>query len=97
VENYRYIKNNSNNNSGISSEGKNKILEYYMDEKIYAELKKINTRLEKIEKQIEDINYDTNRMENHINFVEKVYDSVKIPFFRALGWSTIQNIPRIKE
>jgi archaellum component FlaC len=68
-----------------------------MDEKIYTELKKINKRLEIIEKKLEDINYDTNRMENHINFVERVYDNVKIPFFRALGWNTIKNIPRIKD
>lgn len=56
-----------------------------MDEKFLIELEKINQRLTAIEEQIKHISCTTERMDNHITFIEKVYDVIKFPFFNAFG------------
>ena len=47
---------------------------------ILDKLEKIEQKISKIEETINKIEPNTARMENHINFVETVYDNVKSPF-----------------
>ncbi len=50
---------------------------------ILVELDKMNKRLETIETKLNIINDSTSNMDNHIQFVENVYDKIKQPLTYA--------------
>jgi len=58
------------------------------NEEILNYLKNIDIRLQKIESDIELIKKSCNHMDNHINFVDNVYDNVKKPLFSVLNTIT---------
>lgn len=62
------------------------------NEEILNYLKNIDIRLQKIENDIDIIKKSCTHMDNHINFVDNVYDNVKKPLFSVLntitGYST---------
>ena len=49
-------------------------------EEILSELKDIKLELEQIKLELKQIKNGTEKLENHINFVDTVYDQVKAPF-----------------
>ena len=49
-------------------------------ELVLEELKNIRSELQFIKSELDIIKQGTNKMENHINFVDAVYDRVKTPF-----------------
>lgn len=48
-------------------------------------LEKMGEKLEKIERSITELKGDTTKMNEHIEFVETVYDVVKKPFRKVLS------------
>ena len=62
-------------------------------DKIFSKLDKIDEidkRLDKIEERMDQIERSTGNMDSHINFVENLYDVVKLPFsnmLHALSWT----------
>ncbi len=64
---------------------------------IMSELEKINQRLEIIESKINIINDSTNHMDNHIHFVENVYDKIKQPLAYAANKITYYMAPNSLE
>lgn len=52
---------------------------------ILVELDKMNKRLETIETKLNIINDSTSNMDNHIHFVENVYDNIKQPLNYAVN------------
>jgi len=62
-------------------------------DKIFSKLDKIDEidkRLQKIEERMDKIQKSASNMDSHINFVENIYDVVKLPFsnlLHALSWS----------
>ncbi len=52
-------------------------------EQIINKLDEINKRLEAIEAKLNIINDSTSNMDNHIQFVEDVYDKIKQPLSYA--------------
>lgn len=56
-----------------------------MDEEILKRLKDIDKRLEKIENILDSQNFYSQKMSDHIDFVDSVYDSVKKPFWKVLS------------
>ena len=60
------------------------------NKEILEELKKINLRLDKIEKGIDNMN-------NHITFIDSVYDNIKYPFYSIINkFHKINEIPEKK-
>jgi archaellum component FlaC len=55
----------------------------------------ITERLEYIENDIKDIKKSSNNMDEHISFVENVYDTVKIPFYYIINKITRNNVTDI--
>lgn len=65
--------------------------------KILDKLDNIEERLEKLEKEVSYIKDSSNNMNEHISFVENVYDTVKSPFYFIMNKiKPIDGIP-IKE
>jgi len=48
---------------------------------ILEEIKKNYVRLDKIENDISYLKNGTDNMNNHISFIENVYDTIKYPFY----------------
>ena len=59
-------------------------------EQILKELRKINERIDIIEQNIKLIKQSNQKMDNHIDFVEYVYEKVKKPFWYLLGYNNVQ-------
>jgi len=57
----------------------------------------ITERLEYIENDIKDIKKSSNNMDEHISFVENVYDTVKIPFYYIINKITQNNVTDIPD
>jgi hypothetical protein len=65
--------------------------------KILDKLDNIEERLEKIEKEVNYIKDSSDNMNEHISFVETVYDTVKSPFYFIMNKiKPIEQIP-VKE
>ena len=54
--------------------------------KIESDIKKVNERLDTIEKNISGIKISTNKMDNHINFVDSTYKIFKAPISDLLAY-----------
>lgn len=54
--------------------------------KIELELEKTNAKLDKIEQDIQELKTGTNKMNNHINFVESIYTIVRSPISDLLSY-----------
>jgi hypothetical protein len=52
-----------------------------MDNKLDLILEKLNS----LEKRVQRIEDDCAKMSNHINFINRIYSTVKIPFYKALS------------
>lgn len=68
---------------------------------IQKELTDIKSQLDNIQTQLKNVSTDTNKMNDHISFVENVYEVVKSPFEKALNYYygnsvELQNIKRIQ-
>lgn len=61
-----------------------------MDHIIY-ELKKIREDLDFMKLEIAEIKKGTNKMENHISFIETVYSQIKKPFHYILNTISLEN------
>jgi archaellum component FlaC len=61
-----------------------------MDHIIY-ELKKIREDLDFMKLEIAEIKKGTNKMENHISFIETVYSQIKKPFHYILNTISFEN------
>lgn len=60
------------------------------NKEILEELKKINLRLDKIEKGIDNMN-------NHITFIDSIYETIKYPFYLIMNkFYGIDKIPEKK-
>jgi len=55
---------------------------------ILEKLTLITQRLDHIELRIDHIEQSTNNMDNHISFVENIYDTCKMPFFSLMNMVT---------
>ncbi len=55
------------------------------NEDIFNILIKIESRLDKIEAIIQENKEASDKMSNHIDFIDNVYDNVKKPFCRILS------------
>ena len=53
---------------------------------ILDKLNDMDNRIKKIELHLENINKSTNAMDNHINFIESIYDVVRIPMVDFLKY-----------
>ena len=49
-------------------------------ELVLQKLEELENSQLNLERKIDDINKNTKRMEDHIDFVEKTYDKIKTPF-----------------
>jgi hypothetical protein len=54
--------------------------------KIELDIKKVNERLDTIEKNMLEIKISTNKMDNHINFVDSTYEIFKAPMSDLLAY-----------
>ena len=52
---------------------------------ILEKLTFIENRIGRIEDRLENITKSTKNMDNHISFVEKIYDSIKLPFLNLFS------------
>lgn len=52
---------------------------------ISSKLDSIITRVDIMEKNIEDVKYSADNMNKHITFIERVYSAIKSPFQRLIG------------
>jgi DNA anti-recombination protein RmuC len=68
-----------------------------METTLSAILKKLDTieqRIVNIEEEIHDIKQSSDNMNDHISFVESVYDTVKSPFYFIMNKiKTIEQLP----
>lgn len=61
---------------------------------ILEEIKKISIRLDKIENDISYLKKGSDNMNNHISFIENVYDTIKYPFYLIINRiHKINNLP----
>lgn len=68
-----------------------------MEKEILNKLEEINQRLDKLENEIKYIKESSTNMNEHISFIETVYDTIKYPFYFIINKiKPIENIP-IKE
>jgi len=64
---------------------------------LLEELKKISLRLDKIENDIYYLKKGTDNMNNHITFIDSVYNSIKSPIYYILNKvHKIDHIPEKK-
>ena len=49
-------------------------------------LLQLDQRMTVMENEIKLIKESTNNMDNHINFVENIYEKVKYPFHQMIAW-----------
>ena len=64
---------------------------------ILEELAKISSRLDKIENDISYLKDGTDNMNNHISFIDAVYDNIKYPFYLVISkFHKIKEIPEKK-
>lgn len=54
-------------------------------DRFFEKLTNIEKRLDEMEGKIEFITHSSYKMNNHISFIEKVYDTVKTPFFYIIN------------
>ena len=67
------------------------------NKEILEELQKISLRLDKLENDISYLKKGTDNMNNHITFIESVYDTVKYPFYLIMNkFHRINEIPEKK-
>lgn len=79
------------------NESLNDIFIMNMLTEISNKLNYITEHLNYIENDIKDIKHSSNNMNEHISFVETVYDTVKIPFYYIINKITpISNLPSKK-
>lgn len=65
-----------------------------IEELILQQLKEISSRLALIEEKLEIIKKSNDNMNEHIDFVENVYDTIKSPFYYIMSKvKRIDNIP----
>jgi archaellum component FlaC len=83
----------SNEMKNISNEIKN--ISNNM-EKICNEIERMNNRLEVIENKLNIINSSTANMDNHIQFVENIYDKIKQPLIFAANKITYYMNPSLE-
>ncbi len=68
-----------------------------INSEILEEIKKISIRLDKIENDISYLKYGTDNMNNHISFIENVYNTIKYPFYSIINkFYKINDIPEKK-
>jgi archaellum component FlaC len=61
---------------------------------IFNKLQDMDKRLEKLEKNISYIKNSSDNMNDHISFIEHVYDSIKSPFYYIMNKiKPIEQIP----
>lgn len=65
----------------------------HLSQLILDKLKEIENRITNIETEIIYIKSSTQNMDNHISFVEKVYDSIKMPFHYIMDKVSISTLP----
>lgn len=65
-----------------------------MESEILIELLNIKNELEIIKTEIREIKIGTRKMEDHISFIEIVYNKIKTPFHYI--FDTISKLPNIK-
>lgn len=46
----------------------------------------LEQRVTNVEKELKEIKTSAQNMDNHIGFVEHIYDNIKYPFAKALSW-----------
>lgn len=65
---------------------------------IYSEIKQIKCDIVSLKKDIDSISQSTTNMDNHISFVESVWDVVKNPFSNLLQfyYGKNQNVTFVK-
>ena len=63
-----------------------------MESEILNTLKRIEERLDKIEYTLDLNQKSAKKMDNHIEFVDNVYDSVRKPFSKILSYYNGNNI-----
>lgn len=56
------------------------------NEDILKILKRIEERLDNIENILSETQKSAQKMENHIDFVDTVYDNIKKPFYKILTY-----------
>tara|TARA_B100001059_G_C17724747_1_gene522779 strand:- start:849 stop:1088 length:240 start_codon:yes stop_codon:yes gene_type:complete len=54
-------------------------------EKVLKKLEIIEERLALLTEEIEDIKKSNNKMDNHIDFIENIYNNIKTPFHYVLN------------
>jgi hypothetical protein len=55
------------------------------DNNLIVMLKKIDSRLERIEKLLEENRKSSKKMDTHIDFIDNVYNTVRMPFSNVLS------------
>jgi hypothetical protein len=60
-------------------------------EKILFALRSIDERIDSLEEKIIIIGEKCDKMDNHINFINSVYDSVKTPFHYIMNCITLRS------
>jgi len=74
---------NENVNNDIDNDIKNEI--DFIENKFLEFETKINNIEKKMDKIIEILQKDCKKMSDHIDFVENVYDNVKMPFYYIMN------------
>lgn len=64
---------------------------------ILEKLNKIEEKLEIIQNDINDIKKSSNNMDNHISFIETVYENVKSPFYYIMNKITLIETTETKQ
>ncbi len=68
-----------------------------MENIILDKLISIEKRLTDIENEIKEIKTSANNMDNHISFVENIYNSIKLPFHYIINRINYKDTNRIIE
>lgn len=63
--------------------------------KIETEIEKINDKITSIEKKIDGVSDGTDKMNNHINFVESMYEIFKVPMSELLTYYYGKSEPKL--
>ena len=61
------------------------LLLYMSEQEILVQLKNITERLDRIESDVMYLKKSSKNMDNHISFIESVYDTVKYPFYYIMN------------
>jgi hypothetical protein len=55
------------------------------NDEVIMMLRNIQTRLSVIEERIDEVKVSSGNMDDHINFIENLYNTIKWPFFKLLS------------